>query len=408
MDLESAPRIYEHDASILADLATELPLSITLLRRIQHGLAYPSPTAKILSTFPPGAPAPSTPWLAARVDLFRGRETQIVLYSSLENSHSKIQPVSPSSSPKPAGPSTSASGPAPHHHDYLVATLDVPQSTKDLARDQLLALLSYVKTHLRPAYLTFLAAQPPALQAAQAGVALIPAPDPRAFLLGSLHTGLYSLLLLSGEFAPSPSSEESQAALPGIKVHRVDNPPYEKYFFPRTCFTPREDGEASGSVPLPAGYRYADRRGRVGVLAEHLDLVQSRTHIPRSREQLSMMPGVAVYKDVDGDGEEEELPIAWAFLGLDGPLATLHVEPEHRGKGLALALSRETMRRGMNAEGPFGAVRSGIVDERVARLVGDWVHTEVAAYNKASKRVMEKIGGEVRSTVMWTVIELLD
>lgn len=120
------------------------------------------------------------------------------------------------------------------------------------------------------------------------------------------------------------------------------------------------------------------------------------------------MPGVAVYVDADAEGEEEEQPIAWAFLGLDGPLATLHVEPEHRGKGLALALSRETMRRGMDANGTFGAGRNGIEDKELAGRVGEWVHTEVASYNQASKRVMEKVGGEVRSAVMWAVIELLD
>lgn len=143
------------------------------------------------------------------------------------------------------------------------------------------------------------------------------------------------------------------------------------------------------------------------MLHEHLDLVQSRTHIPRSKTQLSTIPGVAVYADSNSVAGEE-MPIAWCFLGVDGPLATLHVEPEHRGKGIALALAKEMMRRGMDDEGLFGAKRSGIEDEQVAEKVGSWVHTEVAAYNKASKRVMEKIGGEVKSTVVWAVVELLD
>jgi GNAT superfamily N-acetyltransferase len=105
---------------------------------------------------------------------------------------------------------------------------------------------------------------------------------------------------------------------------------------------------------------------------------------------------------------EDEMPIAWAFLGVDGAVATLHVEPEHRGRGLALSLSKEVMRRGMAAEGVFGAKKLGIVDEETRAFVEDWVHAEVAGYNKASNRVMEKIGGTILTTVLWTVIELLD
>lgn len=156
------------------------------------------------------------------------------------------------------------------------------------------------------------------------------------------------------------------------------------------------------------------------MLDEQLDLVQSRTHIPRSRAQLSVMPGVAIYYDGDGDrderngekeneNEKDEMPIAWGFLGLDGALATLHVEPEHRGRGLALCLSKEVMRRGM-AGGVFAVddSRNCIRDEEVRSRLGGWVHTEVASYNQASRRVMEKIGGVALTTVSWTVIEVCD
>ncbi|KAJ5152535.1 hypothetical protein N7492_009815 [Penicillium capsulatum] len=64
----AAPCIYEHahDASIVSLLTTQLPHSISLLRRIQHGMAHPSPTAKILATFRGGS-TPDTPWLAAAI-----------------------------------------------------------------------------------------------------------------------------------------------------------------------------------------------------------------------------------------------------------------------------------------------------------------------------------------------------
>jgi GNAT superfamily N-acetyltransferase len=106
------------------------------------------------------------------------------------------------------------------------------------------------------------------------------------------------------------------------------------------------------------------------------------------------------------DKSGDEMPIAWGFLGVDGALATLHVEPEHRGKGLAILLSKAVMRRGMAADGIFGAgsIQSG--ETSAQEKVGEWTHTDVAGYNQASRRVMEKIGGKVLTTVTWTVIEL--
>jgi GNAT superfamily N-acetyltransferase len=202
--------------------------------------------------------------------------------------------------------------------------------------------------------------------------------------------------------------------LPGLRVHRFDNPPYYKYFFTRDVFSPGVAGQIDTEAenPLPTGYRYHDRRGRIGVLPYQLDLVQSRTHIPRPRRQLESIPSVAIYQGngslSDENQDENEMPIAWAFLGVDGAVATLHVEPEHRGRGLALSLSKEVMRRGMEAEGVFGAKKVGLVDGEMRTFVEDWVHAEVAGYNKASRRVMEKIGGKVLTTVLWTVIEVTD
>ncbi|KAJ5377683.1 uncharacterized protein N7496_005092 [Penicillium cataractarum] len=472
---------YEHTAqSIIPHLAKQMPYSSSLLRRIQHTLAYPSPTAKILATFPPGSTPgspgpdsdPSTPWLAAQVDLFRGRETQIILFSSLEaecTSLPLIVPVTGSATLSPtdlsrySGPA-SAAGPAvanantnananslPHAStsnndnvpvseseqgrsspDYAVSTITASPADLETVRAQLLAFLAFVKAQLLPEYLSSLpdtksgsgfgsSANSTSAPAAT-GVTLIPPPDPHAFLFGSLHTGLFALLLRSGKFPRVDAGVKAPVdpgPLPGLRVHRFDNPPYYKYFFTRAVFSPSVAGQTATEMenPLPAGYRYHDRRGRVGVLSSQLDLVQSRTHIPRPRRQLQSLPSVAVYCDSQSSGansageeteQEDEMPIAWAFLGVDGAVATLHVEPEHRGRGLALSLSKEVMRRGMATEGVFGAKKVGLVDTEMRGFVEDWVHAEVAGYNNASRRVMEKIGGKVLTTVVWTVIELLD
>ncbi|KAJ5780702.1 Acyl-CoA N-acyltransferase [Penicillium paradoxum] len=417
--------IYEHDPdTILPTLVSELPYSTSLLRRIQHGIAYPFKTARILSTFPPGlTPDSRQPWLAARVDLFRGRETQIFLYSSLEAEHTSNQPIAPVSDSLGANPgsqtlvdttSNNNTNDSQHPTISLICTLVASQPVQDLARAQLLALLSYVKINLLPPYLSSLAKLPEATSIAgnrllpsipgKRDVPLIPAPDPQAFLIGSLHTGLFSLLQRSGAYTASDP-------VPNIRVHRFDDPPYLKYFFRRSHFSPEEESgkfvdHPSVDLSLPPGYRFHDRAGREGVLDEHLDLVQSRTHIPRSRSQLSMMPGMAVY--VNDPGDSDEMPIAWGFLGLDGALATLHVEPEHRGRGLAVPLSKAIMRRGMAVDGVFGAGSVNVEDSQARERVGNWAHTDVANYNKASRRVMEKIGGQVLTTVTWAVLELLD
>ncbi|EKV04250.1 Acetyltransferase, GNAT family [Penicillium digitatum] len=429
--------IYEHDAATtIPVLISELPYSTTLLRRIQHGIAYPHETAHLLATFPPGfPPGAGQPWLAARVDLFSGRTTQMIIYSSLEAEHTSISPIVTIDSTRAttserlnvdtAGSNQNETTDHDADTETIISTFSANPPILAVARAQLLALLSYVKTNLLPSYLSYLEklAQATSTEAEtlpvslsstpnntsptanNSSVPLIPAPDPQAFLIGSLHTGLFSLLQRSGSYTLSDS-------IPKIRVHRFDDPPYYKYFFRRSEFSPEAESGRSADLPsadlsLPSGYRFRDRKGREGVLSTHLDLVQSRTHIPRPRTQLSTMPSVAVYFDA-GSCDSEEVPIAWGFLGVDGALATLHVEPEHRGRGIAVPLSKAIMRRGMSADGVFGAGSVKSEDSEVRERVGAWAHTEVAGYNTASQRVMEKMGGQILTTVTWTVVELLD
>ncbi|RHZ52140.1 hypothetical protein CDV55_101933 [Aspergillus turcosus] len=363
--------VQDDPRALLPLLKSHLPHSIPLLRRLQHNLAFPSKTARLLTTFP-GVEPPFEPWLAAYVDLPRGRETQMTIYSSLE----RVERASQSSC-------TCRDDNDHKDKDYkdpaAISTLHAPPETLALVRAQLLALLAYTKTTLLPGYLASLTA--PSVDAP----GHMPPPPPQAFLIGNLHTGLMALLNASGLYIdPEPVA--------GIRFHRHNNPVYVKYLFRGAYAHAHSDLDAG----LPPGYRFQDRQGRTGILPHHYALVRDRTYLFRSDETLSSIPGVAAYVDGPGDGEEE-MPIAWAFLGLDGSLATLFVEPEHRGKGIAEALSREVMRRGM-AEGG------------IWREVGEegelWVHANVLATNGASRRVLEKLGGEVGWTVKWTVVEV--
>lgn len=154
------------------------------------------------------------------------------------------------------------------------------------------------------------------------------------------------------------------------------------------------------------------------------------------------MPSLAIYYDsgnsnnsnnnnIDNsechpsEKEEEEMPIAWGFMSVDGSLATLHVEPEHRGQGLAVTLSKEIMRRAMtmtvdkSQERKRGIFRFRKEDQSDSSSSSSssnnenddrdaWAHADVATTNIASRRVMEKIGGKIAWTDTWTVIEVCD
>lgn len=411
-----APLIYIHptpEQTIIPLLRAHFPYSVSLLRRIQHALAYPSSTARVLATFPPNATGavtdPRSLWLAAYVDLFRGRETQIILYSSLQRDAPIDSNPVLAGNEKQHSETEIATGNANAKGD-AVSTLSITDpAVLDLVRGQFLGLLVYIKDNLLPEYLaTQCHPGGPSTDANGANTTkkdhTIPPPPAQAFLIGCLHTGLQCLLTASATYTdPNPWA--------GVKIHRFDNPSYVKYLFPPAIL---ETSTVEKGYMLPPGYRFEDKYGRRGLQSYQFDLVQSRTHIPRSSKSLGCMPSLGIYfsgtatatatQQEDDQDQDKEWPIAWAFIGFDGALATLHVEPEHRGKGLAVHLSKEVMKRGLSAEGPFRTP----VSSSGGREDGGWGHVEVAMDNVASRRVMEKVGGETGWTVTWTVVELVD
>lgn len=88
-----------------------------------------------------------------------------------------------------------------------------------------------------------------------------------------------------------------------------------------------------------------------------MEFVISRTDTPRTEETLARLgclalryrapsAGDAEKTRAEGEGkreggEEKGELIAWAFLGVDCSLSSLHVEPQHRGKGLAKSVTRK-------------------------------------------------------------------
>ncbi|PLB52630.1 hypothetical protein P170DRAFT_453943 [Aspergillus steynii IBT 23096] len=397
-----------------------------------------------------------TPWLAAWVDLPAGPETQVVLYSSLEvEAHAERDEDEAKDIEDPDSPRVSTLRPTSRN--------TISPSALDRVRAQLLALLFHIQDRLMPEYLRSVTAAPNSGSDRHANTNLNPnrastssgsdtdtdtdsRPNPpgqpfgpRAFKIGHLHTGLFSLLTASGQYpSPLPQSQTHgpgppsphgpQMVVPGLRVHRFDQPPYNKYLFREEQFVIADSadtggvvengGSSSGSAPavisavsqgsnsstLPPGYRFSDRRGSSALQPRHYELICRRSAVFRTPKSLASFPGVAVYVDTPssssstGADDNGEDPIAWAFLSADGTLAVLHVEPEYRGRGLAEAASREVMRRGMR-EG-----RMFLAKGEQGRGKG-WVHADVTPGNRASCRVMEKLGGEVSWTVTWTVVE---
>lgn len=148
------------------------------------------------------------------------------------------------------------------------------------------------------------------------------------------------------------------------------------------------------NIPLSVSYASALPEGFniAPVPREQLGLVIATSGIPREAETLRGLPSVAILND---GGEM----IAWAFVDVDGSLATLFVVPEQRGKGLAKAVAGGLLER--LGRGEFRSISGG----RHGAVNGDdgllpfgqgsgWVHSEVKEGNNRSEKVVEGLGGK--------------
>lgn len=137
--------------------------------------------------------------------------------------------------------------------------------------------------------------------------------------------------------------------------------------------------------PLPEGFKVAP------VPVAQLGLVIANSGIPREAETLRGLPSVAILHD---SGEM----VAWAFVDVDGSLATLFVVPEQRGKGLAKAVAGGLL--GKLSKGEFREIsgKTGPVNGHHGLLPfgqgSGWVHSEVKEGNSRSENVVEGLGGK--------------
>ncbi|KAK4233819.1 hypothetical protein C8A03DRAFT_47716 [Achaetomium macrosporum] len=337
------PRILLEDTptpsnALLSLLKSHLPHSLPVLRCLQFARNFPnyrSPQAHIRQQ--------EQQFAAAYVDLSRGPETQIWLYSTLEDRCAAVT-TTISTSGVVNGEGARAGVGSHGGSDYT-------PGEEEKALDLVLVLLRRAR----------------ALGTACDHQLLIPAAagglEGRQIkvLIGSLHEDIRQRLLARG-----------------VRMEKSPNIPAELEweFCGKWLFRVEDLPPSNGS--LPEGMRW-DR-----VRREDVRLVLDRTSIKRKEATLLMLPSTAIRMD---DGT----PIAWVFmvLGLDGSIVTLHVEEPYRRLGLAKAVACKLMREHLRDYGDDG-----------------WGAADVFEGNLASQGFCRSIGGKLSSTISWATMDL--
>ncbi|RYO98731.1 hypothetical protein DL763_001992 [Monosporascus cannonballus] len=159
-------------------------------------------------------------------------------------------------------------------------------------------------------------------------------------------------------------SERLRRALAGRGVAFPYVDTYDKWLF-------RAGALPQGVRALPEGMRWDTvRRGDI-------PLVLSRTHIKRKERTVVLLRSTAIKL-------EDGTPVAWALLGPDSSLSSLHCEPEYRGRSLAKAVAVKLMRDHLRDYGDEGY---------------GWA--DVAPNNPSSQGVCRSLGGQIAWTVSW-------
>lgn len=321
---------------------------------------------------PSRAQGHSPSWVAAHIDLVNQGQTQVWVFASWEDPATFLSATTTT----PAAATTAADA-----HSFLMTHL-----------------FKYIYTHLVPDMPT--APDADWLELKRTGKYLTQPYSRNKILFGTVGEKLwahfpssarartdsgYLKYIFSPEQEEMLEQEQEQAADTSTNTNTD------------TCTNTNTPTPPPGT--LPADYRFTD-------LQPHdLQAVLDRTPVPRTLATLSQLVSVGLlYKD-------SPQPVGWGFLGKDASISSLHTEVEHRGRGLAVCLSRELLRRqgrgfaGRGHEEGEGRERQEEAEGK-GRARGVWAHADVSGANVASRRVMEKLGGKPVWTVMWTELDL--
>ncbi|RMZ82473.1 hypothetical protein DV737_g1964, partial [Chaetothyriales sp. CBS 132003] len=320
--------------TLLAKLISLLPYPIPLTRRLQYHQRQPSSTAHILLAYFPHSLPPNA---------------KHVLGDNPNADENEIAHLIPPPHATWLAAHVDLATPG-ETQAWLFASWELPSSQPDAAIEQNLvyALFSHLYHNLVPAQST----------------------EPTADWLLLKHTGKYlSQPYCRNKVLFGSVHEKVYQYFPQAAITRID-PSYGKYIFEySTPLIP--------PVGFPDGYALGD------MTDDLLQTVVDSSPIPRTLKTLKSLPNVGLYHG--------HRLIAWAFLGKDYSVCSVHTEPEYRGRGFAVALARELM-------------------HRQAQILGDgpvaYAHADVSVSNAASNSVMKKLQGQVMWEIAWIELDL--
>ena len=318
--------------------------ALALYRRLQFGRFLDSSylfTNRQLDTQPDQT---DTPWFYAFVDRGCRPETEVWLFGSWEVEQAETQTANGTS---------------------LEEENKTAETPSDRAiRSLLLAFIRSIKNIPTPSSIH----PPEAVLTAQSQLATSnhyppnpQLPDPNILLFGAVHNTTLPHL--------QPLNLLSPPLLPPTPNHT--------FLFPLAALPQ--------PTPLPSNLRW----GKLS--PSHFPLVRSRTEIARQDYTLARLPNLAIFPAEPKDAD----PIAWAFVGLDGSLTTLHTEKEYRRLGLGMKLTAKLVREEMGRFWEDGEDDG----ERLA-------HGNVMVGNGAGAGMCRNLGGEDWGEVYWLCVDL--
>ncbi|KAI0395053.1 hypothetical protein F5Y17DRAFT_222697 [Xylariaceae sp. FL0594] len=299
------------------------------------------------------------PFAAAYVDLSRAPETEMWVYSSMERrivgAKHEHEGVSENGTGKWDGKETEDERDARIEQQEIISAVELLREVKRV-KDMYFS---------NPA---------PAPAPAQQDLVTLKRSEKKASSVRQTHTVLIgNLNEVLRKRLVSPDAGGMKIASTGL---------YDKWFF--------DVDELPDAVPpellYPIGGTGEGKRWSWDIVREEdLGLTISRTNIQRKERTMKLLPSTALYLD---DGT----PIAWAFLGPDSSLSSLHCEEPYRGQGIAKAVAARALKQHLRSYVDDGQPYLGWAD--------------VAPDNSSSRGVCKSLGGHPKWQISWSHIDL--
>ncbi|KAI0817499.1 hypothetical protein GGR55DRAFT_693716 [Xylaria sp. FL0064] len=283
-----------------------------------------------------GAKEEEVPFAAAYLDFSRGPETELWIYSSMERRFYGIEDGTGRGKEEGAGEGEGEKG------------------LSNLEREEIACAVALLREVKRQQDLYFV---PGSARAAER--------EFPTMLIGNLNEVLRERLVA-----------------PDVRMDIVSTGLYDKWIFEIGKLPEVELPEVlsgSGGSDEKEGRRWAWDTVR----KEDVAFTISRTKIPRRERTMKLLSSTALYLD---DGR----PIAWAFLGPDSSLSSLHCEEQYRGRGIAKAVAVRVLRDHLKDYG--GDAYYGWAD--------------VAPDNLQSQGVCRSLNGQPRWQISWSRMNL--